>query len=149
MKEQSSEDNEVYFKRPSLRWPVILIPSWLLTTGYSVYYYLLLTLAANVIDNRLRTTFVLLVSINGVITYLLIGYTLVFRKIAAKNLLLDLLGDYPGIVVQRFNRWSVRTEYPVTNQSGELQLLKRLKHKDILEVLERHRTKKNRGEPFK
>lgn len=141
MRARNSEHHEDYFIRPSIRWPLFLIPSWIITAGYSAYDYLLLIQAVNVIDNRLRATFVLLVSLNGIISYLLIGYLQVIRKIAAKNLLLDLLRDSPDIVEQRFSRWSIRTEGPGINRSEDMQLLKRLKHKDILEVLKRHHTK--------
>lgn len=141
MKAPGSEHNEVYFRRPTFRWPLILIPSWLVTASCSIYNYLLLTQSVNVIDNRLRAFFVLLVSINGVLTYLLIGYLQVIRKIAAKNILLDLLRDCPDIVDQQFGRWSIKTEHPGIKQSEDIQLLKRLKHKDILDVLERFHTK--------
>ncbi|MED4779452.1 hypothetical protein [Brevibacillus choshinensis] len=147
MKAPGSEHNEVYFIRPTFRWTLILIPSWLVTASCSIYNYMLLTQSVNVIDNRLRALFVLLVSINGVLTYLLIGYLQVIRKIAAKNILLDLLRNCPDIVDQKFGRWSIQTEHPGIKQSEDIQLLKRLKHKDILEVLERYQTKLH--EPFK
>lgn len=149
MKAPGSENNEVYFIRPTFRWPLILIPSWLVTASCSIYNYLLLTQSVNVIDNRLRAFFVLLVSINGVLTYLLIGYLQVIRKIAAKNILLDLLRDCPDIVDQQFGRWSIKTEHPGIKRSEDRQLLKRLKHKDIREVLQSYQRKQKIEGPFK
>ncbi|MFS0557461.1 hypothetical protein [Brevibacillus sp. 179-C9.3 HS] len=142
MIQSSYKSTSFYFERPSLLWGVALIPVWLFFTG-TVIYYLLLLLEPGESIQRVRALFILSVATNGVISYLLAGYSQLVRSTPVKNHLLDLIlvhGD--SCIDFNFNRYIIDENFLLAKGIQPKQL-KRLGQRDIYEVLERYKRHKH------
>lgn len=100
-------------------------------------------------SKALRALFILSVTTNGVISYLLAGYSQLVKLTPIKNQLLDLLFVYGDSFIHfKFNRYNIDENFLLAKGFQPKQL-KRLGQRDIYEVIERYKQHKHEEPPIR